>query len=419
MRYVMITFSILSVLLLMGCVEPPVPHGPGNPSRLDDTGATLEDVNAVVDANNRFAIDLYKRYSMNNENVFFSPYSISSAMAMVYEGANGQTADEIKTVFYYPDNSTSMRLGYAKIYNTLNKPSNNYELSTANALWIQKNYHIEQNYLNVINKYYGGKVTNLDFKSDTEGSRKTINSWVEEQTNDKIKNLLPTGSITPATRLVLTNAIYFKGKWVKQFDPKDTQKKDFFVSPSKTVDVDMMSLTGEQFNYTEDNDVQVLELPYDSDMNNNKLSMLIILPKNKSGLSSVEQSLTLNKINQWRSGLSKTKVDVSFPKFKMETEYTLNNDLADMGMPTAFIPGAADFSGMTGNKDLFISKVVHKAFVEVNEEGTEAAAATGVGMLMTVAVPEVKIFNANHPFIFIIQDDNGEILFMGRVSNPA
>ena len=239
----------------------------------------------------------------------------------------------------------------------------------------------------------------------------------EDQTNDRIKDLIPQGVIDPLTRLVLTNAIYFKGDWVKQFDKKDTQERDFTTSTGNTVKAQMMSLTHDQadinFNYTETDEAQVLELPYSG----NELSMLIILPK--SDLSSLESSLSSDKLKEWRSNLTSEKVDqIYLPKFKFDTKYFMADTLSAMGMPTAFSSGA-DFSGMDGTKSLFISSVIHQAFVEVNEEGTEAAAATAVIVGETAAPIQNIIFNADHPFLFIIQQrDTGNILFLGRVTNP-
>ena len=403
---------ILGLFMAYGCTQPSE-----QPTVLNETGVTQEQIDKVVDANNKFAIEMYKQLSGNSseDNVFFSPYSISSAMAIVYEGARGTTADEIRTVFSYPEDIMDLRKGYAHLFNSINKPNENYELRTANALWAQKDYPFLDEYLETAKTYYGGKLANLDFVNDPEGSRTTINRWVENQTNGKIKDLLPKGSVNPLTRLVVTNAVYFKGKWVKQFDPKDTYKTDFHVTPEKKVKVDMMALRSEVFNYTEDDTVKVLELPYSG----NRLSMLVILPKQNHTIDEVEDSLTIEKIREWQSNLNPREIDVHLPKFKMETKYKLNDVLSTMGMPTAFIPDTADFSGMNGNRELFISHVIHQAYVDVNEEGTEAAAATGITMELS-AVPPENPFVADHPFIFLIVDkETGGILFMGRLSDPS
>jgi serpin B len=406
---------ILSILLF-GCstVQPIIDD---TVPVIDDTGATPSGVSSVIDANNQFAFELYSKFNENEKgNIFFSPYSISTALAMTYEGARGQTAEEMQNVFHFPAGINVRGPAFAKIYNEINKKDKEYKLNTANALWAQKDYAFLNSYFDLVGKYYGGKVTNLDFIGETEKSRVTINDWVEDQTNDKIKDIIPPGVLNPMTRLVLTNAIYFKGTWVKQFDEKNTKEQDFRVSPGNTVKVPMMSLTGKdaKFNYTETDKLQVLELLYKG----NELSMLVLLPK-EDNLDSISDSLNAEKLAGLRSSLREQQVDVFLPKFKFETKYFMADTLSDMGMPTAFTQGKADFSGMTGNQDLFISKVIHQAFVEVNEEGTEAAAATVVIMTMS-AVPRQTIFMADHPFIVIIQQkETGNILFLGKVMDPS
>ena len=373
-----------------------------------------QDSGSVVDANNQFAFELYSQYKSKDGNIFFSPYSISSALAMTYEGARGETADEIQTVFHFPKDNSVLRESFLKIYDQINKKDKKYQLHTANALWAQKGYPFLEDYFKLVEKYYGGKVTNLDFINETEKSRLIINKWVEEQTNDKIKNLVTRGSVGSLTRLVLTNAIYFKGFWLRQFDKKDTKEEDFVVSPGNAIKVNMMHLTGRgvEFNYAETDKLQILELPYEGE----ELSMLILLPKENS-LESVEGSLNAEKLSELKGLLRKEEVDIYMPKFKFETKYFMAEDLCRMGMPKAF-SGSADFSGMTGKRDLFISQVIHQAFVDVNEEGTEAAAATAV--IMKMGLSEIRTFKADHPFIFVIQErETGNILFLGRVVNPA
>jgi len=389
-----------------------------NSSPTNDNPISTEGLSNVVDANNKFAIDLYSKYKTNEGNVFFSPYSISTALAMTYEGARGQTAEEMQKVFYFPEDSNTMRNGYANLYAEINKPDKKYKLSVANALWAENDFQFLDEYFNVVDQYYNGKVTNLDFKRDPEGSRVTINNWVEDKTNDKIKDLIPSGVINSMTRLVLTNAVYFKGEWVKQFNKDDTIERDFTTDSNNIVKAFMMQRTDDEsiYNYGENNILQILEMPYSGD----DLSMLIILPKDNN-LEDVEKSFTTDELSDWKDELKEQRVNVFLPRFKFETKYFMAEDLAEMGMPTAF--GNADFSGMTGKMDLVISQVIHQAFVEVNEEGTEAAAATAVIMKETSAGPggpTIPVFNANHPFIFIIQQkDTGNILFMGRVSNPT
>ncbi|MCK4555225.1 MAG: serpin family protein [Candidatus Aenigmarchaeota archaeon] len=403
--------AIFLVVIASGCTNTEAPV-------VVDSSATPEDVNSVVNANNQFAFDLYSEFKDEEDNVFFSPYSISTALAMTYEGAKGETAKEMQTVLHIPEDSTIRMPAFARIYNEINKGDKKYKLSTANALWAQKDYGFLNEYTNNVEQYYGGKVTNLDFVGDTENSRQTINKWVEDQTNDKIKDLIPQGVLNALTRLVLTNAIYFKGTWAMQFDEKNTVDEEFTTSSGQTSKVPMMSLTGDdaKFNYAETNEAQILEMSYDGD----ELSMLILLPK-ENNLGAFEEALNSEKISEFKSMFKEQRVDVYIPKFKFETKYFMVETLKNMGMPTAFT-GAADFSGMDGTKSLYIAEVIHQAFVEVNEEGTEAAAATAVLMERSSSFnkPKIPIFRADHPFIFIIQQKStGNILFLGRVSDPS
>ena len=387
--------SILLLLLIVGCVF----------------------ARDVIEANNRFAINLYSQYKSEEGNIFFSPFSISTAMAMVYEGAEGKTAKEIKSVFGFPKYDNSRRNQYSDLLSEINKKEKEYALNTANALWAEQDFNFLDKYLTTVEKYYGGKTTNLDFKNEWEASRLIINNWVEDKTNDKIKDLLPEDVIDADTRLVLTNAIYFKAKWLIQFDTDKTSDEYFRVNPDKSIKVPMMQPTSQKstFNYTQNKDLQILEMPYAGE----DLSMLILLPFDDD-IEVLENSFTIEKLTEWKKSLRKRRVKIYIPKFKFEAKYFLFETLSDLGMPTAFT-NSADFSGMTGTKDLKIDKVIHQAFIEVNEEGTEAAAATGIGVGMkTSKPPPTPIFKADHPFIFLIhQKDTGNILFMGRVNNPT
>ena len=389
---------LLIALLIVGCVF-----------------AQDIDKRGIIEANNRFAINLYSQYKSEEGNIFFSPFSISTAMVMVYEGAEGKTAKEIKSVFGFPKYDNSRRKQYSNLLSEINNKDKEYALKTANALWAQQKYHFLDEYLTTVEKYYGGKTTNLDFINESDSSRLIINNWVEDKTNDKIKDLLPEGEIDPDTRLVLTNAIYFKAKWLIQFDADKTGDEYFRVNPDKSIKVPMMQPTSQKstFNYTQNKDLQILEMPYAGE----DLSMLILLPLDDN-IEALENSFTIEKLTEWKKSLRRRKVNIYIPKFKFETNYFLSETLSNLGMPTAFT-NSADFSGMTGTKDLKIDKVIHQAFIEVNEEGTEAAAATGVTKMTLSKKPPTPIFKADHPFIFIIQQkDTGNILFMGRVSNP-
>jgi serpin B len=400
---------MIAIMLFYGCVTPnPVP--PSN--------VTNGPTNSVVDGNNRFAMDMYSQLKNKSGNVFFSPFSISTALAMTYEGANGSTASEMSAVLHLPKNDAERKEGYATLIYKINNGGGKSELSTANALWLAKGQPLQVGYSQDVTRYYGGNITQLDFKSDSEGSRKLINSWVENKTHDRIKDLLPDGVITPFTKLVLTNAVYFKGEWVRQFNATFTEDADFHTGTLPTKKVQLMHSTDE-FSYMENDKLQMLEMPYSG----GNLSMLVLLPKNDD-MGSLESSLSVDTLESWKKGMKEDRVEVYMPKFKFETRYMLGDTLQSMGMGQAF-SDSADFSKMTGAKDLKINAVIHKAFVEVDEKGTEAAAATAVVMVATSAgpghePPPIPVFRADHPFIFIIQEKTtGDILFMGRVADPS
>ncbi len=370
---------------------------------------------SVIDGNNRFALDLYSELSADPElddNIFYSPWSISTAFALVHEGARGQTADEIQALFHFPGGDAK-RMLFASAQDRLNENQGNYTLRTANALWIKDGYLLSDEYLGIARDFYRSNVSNVDIPS--EAARLLINEWVESKTNDKILNLIPQGTLDSDTRLVITNAIYFKGNWTTQFDKDDTHEEEFKVGRDMSVRVPMMNLQEKDFRYAENDELQILELPYQG----NEVSMLVLLPKDNNGLQDLEKSLSLENLAAWKSSLLNQTINVSIPKFKLETMYGLNGVLSAMGMPTAFNADLADLSGITEEEQLFIQAALHKAFVEVNEEGTEAAAATGV-VVGTTSLREYPVFKADHPFIFIIQDtETDNILFIGRVANPT
>jgi serine protease inhibitor len=412
-KLLIIGIAILLIATVTATALFMFPFNPKQPPTADDIGSTEHGMNTVIDANNQFAFDLYSELSKSEKgNLFYSPYSISAALAMTYEGASGKTADEMKSVFHFPE-SNVLRTNFAAIYNDINKGSKDYELKTGNALWVQNNFKLLPDYTSNVEKYYGGKAANLDFITQTEQSRLTINSFIEQQTNGKIKELLEKGMLNSMTRLVLTNAIYFKGTWEWEFDKSDTNEQDFKVTPSNTVKAQMMYMKPDKakFNYYEDEKLQILELPYKGN-----ISMLVLLPADN--LNSI--ALTAEKLSLYKAKMKQTKLDAIYlPKFEFDTKYGMNENLKALGMPTAFDASSADFSGMTGKKDLFIGFVVHQAYVKVDEKGTEAAAATAVGMELTSAGPRDQIiFRADHPFIFMIQD-KGNILFMGRMNDPT
>jgi len=382
-------------------------------------GASLKESGPGVslkDGNMAFALSLYERLRGRPGNVFVSPYSISTALAMTYGGARGNTEKQIAATFRFPKEQALVHAAFSALQSNLNavEKKGAVQLNIANSLWPHKSYPFLGAYLDLLKRFYGVEVTPVDYAGAVEAARLLINSWVESKTRDRIQNLILEGTLGPMTRLVLVNAIYFKGNWARQFDPEKTADADFFVTPSKVSRVPLMTKK-DDFLYGENSLLQVLELPYEGE----DLSMVVLLPKEKNGLKGVESALSSANLKCWLALPRKGETVVFLPKFKLDCRFELAPTLAAMGMPDAFSGEKADFSGMDGGKSLFIANVIHKAFVEVNEEGTEAAAATAVVMRMTCIPAPPKVFRADHPFLFMILDrKNGTLLFMGRVSDP-
>jgi serpin B len=373
---------------------------------------------AVTAGNNAFAVDLYGQLRAKDGNLFFSPESISTAFAMAYAGARGTTASEMAATLHFTLPPEKLHPAMGALLAGFNAEHNGYQLRVADALWAEKDFTFLEDFLKLTASDYGAGFNRVDFKGAPEQVRSTINHWVEQKTEDKIKDLLPAGSVTPATRLVLTNAIYFKGDWQTQFEKATTQEEDFHLAAGGTVKAPLMHQTA-KLNYFSGGSFQAVEIPYKS----GELSMIVLLPNDAAGLPALEQSLTAANVQQWLSQLrGGTKVILTLPKFKMTQQFFLGGTLSAMGMAQAFQKGAADFSGMTGKRDFWISAAIHKAFIDVNEEGTEAAAATGIvmrSMAMQREQPPI-VFRADHPFVFLIRDNrSGGILFMGRVADPT
>jgi len=367
---------------------------------------------------NAFAIDLYAKFKDSKGNIFFSPYSISTALAMAYAGADGETAGQMEKVLHFGDKREAVHSAFASLIGQINDPhhKDSYKLWVANAIWGQKGYSFRNEYLKLLKEQYDSLLKQVDFKKNPEGVRTRINQWVEKKTNDRIKDLIQAGAIKPLTTLILTNAIYFKAAWAEQFSKGITKDAPFYLGDGRQIKTPMMRQT-ENLKYREDDKVQVLNLPYE----NHDLSMTIILPRKINGLGEIENIFNSNTLTKWEGDLKYQTVDVSLPKFKVTSSFGLRDVLQSMGMKDAFSLPPADFSQMTGKNDLFISDVIHKAFVDVNEEGTEAAAATAVMMAAAAEeMSEPKVFKADHPFIFLIRDNcSGSILFIGRLSKPS
>jgi serpin B len=371
-----------------------------------------------VTGNTTFALDLYSHLAKGDEgNLFYSPYSISTALAMTYAGARGNTATEMEKVLHF-EARQGVHSPFKELQSRVNAigEKGKVTLNVANSLWPDRQYKFLDSFMYLVSKHYVATIKPIDF-SNADLAAKLINTWVEDKTNDLIKDILKASDIDPLTKLALVNAIYFKGTWKYQFKKKQTREQDFMVTRANRVKVPLMSQAG-KFHYGENKDLQVLELPYDGD----DVSMVVILPRKVDGLAALEKKLNAQTLTQWTGLLRQhKKVNVFFPRFKMEYMMHMKKTLTAMGMPDAFSTVRADFSGMDGSRNLRIHKVIHKAFVEVNEEGTEAAAATVVLMAARSArIDRPPTFRADHPFIFLIKDRvTGSVLFMGRMTNPA
>ena len=365
----------------------------------------------IAVANNDFAVDFYRQISNNDDNLFFSPSGMYVAFSVLYEGAKNDTAQQMQDVFGF-ESDTDARHNYsAQTMASLNRDDPHATLAMANALWLADWFLPYESYLDVARGTYLSSVESVDFTGD---GVKKINAWASDNTNKKIKKVLESDSVNDLTAMVMTNAIYFKGTWVTQFRTEATYKDDFWINDSKTVNTDFMHVVG-KFSHTIHDGVQVLKLPYKGD----RLSMLVALPRNLDGIAALEESISSEMITQWNQDLSDIYIHVSMPKFTTGTHYELEEIMKNLGMADVFSPNDADLSGIadTSGKNLYVFKAVHDAFVDVNEEGTEAVAVTGATITAQSGSPT---FDANHPFIFIIQDDeSGTILFMGRLSDPT
>ena len=388
------------------------------PVRSTASGIQEESMKALAQGNTGFALALYQKIRKADNNLFLSPYSISAALAMAYAGARGETASQMAKVLDLALPQDELNPAFADLQGQLDalQEKGDIQLNVANSLWPQAGYPLLTSYLALVKTYYGVAITPLDYVSNRETARRTINAWVEEQTRNRIKDLIQPGMLDPSTRLVLANAIYFKGNWALAFKKEATKDAPFYRLAGEAVQAPTMAQK-EQFGYADRGDLQVLDLPYAG----KELSMLVLLPKKRDGLPDLERQLSPENLTRWTEGLARQEVEVFLPRFRMTSRLDLGKTLASMGMADAFDRGRADFSGMDGKPGrLYIGAVVHKAFVDVSEEGTEAAAATGVGMTMAALPARIPVFRADHPFFFLIRHNpTGSILFMGRVLDPT
>jgi serpin B len=373
--------------------------------------AVQKDMQSVTEGNTAFALDLYIKLGSQEEgNFFFSPYSISTALAMIYAGARSNTAEDMAKVLHFGLEQERLHAAFSELADhfAFIEDQGYVKLSVANALWIQRRFELLQAFLTLTQKYYGAAVFQLDFVTETEASRQQINRWVAEKTYEKIDELLKAGDVTPETVFVLTNAIYFKGDWLSPFKEEQTQDATFRVSSEKQVMTPMMTQKG-SFEYAQDEQIQILALPYAGE----ELQMLIFLPKAEDGLPELEKQFDAETFQRWLSLLYEQKVRVSLPKFIMRSRFDdLLSTLGQMGMKNF-----SDFSGISPAMPQ-LSKIIHEAFVEVNEQGTEAAAATAV--VFGRSLQRYIEFTADHPFIFLIYDaSSGSVLFLGRMTDPT
>ncbi len=405
--------TIVAAVLALGLVFALSPNGPAG---IDvPVTASADDIHALVDANNAFAFDMYSTVASREGNLFLSPYSISSALAMTYAGASGGTASEMAATLRFALVPEQVHAAFSQLNQVFNAGGKGYRLSVANALWAQKGFDFKPDFLTTAKRYYGAGARIVDFAGNTEGARKTINRWVENNTENKIIELIKEGVLDQLTRLVLTNAIYFKGRWEHEFRPESTTNAPFYLAAgAQPADVPFMRQT-ERFRYAENDEAQVLELPYAG----GELAMLVVLPKRHSSIGELEASLKASGLEPIIDMLATRRVAVSLPRFKFAAELSLKSSLQQLGMVDAFDDMRADFSAMC-EEHVYITAVLHKAFVEVNEEGTEAAAATGVVVgVRSVMVDEPVTFTADRPFLFAICDlRTDSILFMGRLADP-
>jgi len=420
-------FLLLAAIMIIGAsgCSPSVSAEELKSDKPRDTSPVVSASNEteLVDGNSEFAWDLYQVLNEEDGNLFYSPYSISLALAMTYAGARGETAQQMADTMHYTLSQAALHPAFNYLALELakrgqgaqGKDGEGFQLNIANAIWGQKDYEFLTSYLDLLAQNYGAGLRVLDFMKDPNASRITINQWVSDQTNGRIKDLIPEGGITTLTRLVLTNAIYFNAAWQTPFEPSATDPKGLFhLADGTSVTVPMMKET-EDLSYAKSGNTIAVELPYDG----SELSM-VILTNTDGTFSDFEKTLTLSTVNEIIDSLHIASVTLAMPKFEFESQFGLKEILQSMGMVVPFQEFAADFTGMSTESDLHIDDVIHKAFVSVDEAGTEAAAATAV-IVGTTSIPAEQVtITLNQPFVFLIRDiQTGTILFIGRVMNPA
>jgi serpin B len=410
-----ITSAVIATALVALCAWP-------MPAR---AAAPTADVKAVGQAANQFAFDIYQKLASDPGNIIFSPYSIDTALGMLDVGARGDTHTELAAAMHQPQlDPAAFQAAMGQLIQQFQAskaagsaaPVKGYELHVADALWGQKGVTWLPAYLDAMKTNFAAGLESLDFSNEPV-ARKTINDWVSAQTADRIKDLIPSGAIKDNTRMVLTNAVYFKADWQTKFKSSKTHDGDFHADgKTAVIQAPLMNQTA-NFDYMDNDQLQAVRMPYVGD----DVAMIVLLPKSTGGLPAVEKALDAKLLDGVTAAFKSQQVNITLPKFKANQTLPLNGTLAALGIKKAFT-NQADFSGMTGSRDLYLSSAIHKAFIAVDEDGTEAAAATGLmvaGMAMRVPPPAIE-FKADHPFLLLLTDTKtGVVLFIGRVENPT
>lgn len=416
MKSSIILLIMLPLLILIGSCS----RKSNKAMEVEITDTEVKDIlqTPLAERNLHFAFDLLRVLPEYEENFVISPFSISTALAMTYAGAREETQKQMVETLFFDPNQQTFHPEFSRYLTQLQEMAgDNVQLNIANSLWVQHDYNFRQEFFDVVEANYGSLLQEVNFLADRESIRQDINQWVLEETRDKIKNLIAPGVLTQDTRMVLVNAIHFFGPWLKEFD-KDLTRQDRFTTVDGNQKTTDFMYRSERLPYFENQSMQVLELPYAEET----FSMIVMLPKSEYQLKDIEAKLSaqqyLDIMNQMQ--VPEVDMDIFIPRFKAETKTDLEQTLSEMGMPLAFSNGA-DFSGMTGDLDLKIDKVIHQAMIDVSEEGTEAAAATAVVIIRKTSIDPVEriLFKADRPFLFFIKDNrHNSVLFMGRMNNP-
>jgi serpin B len=421
MKKIVFPILLTAVLLFSGCSTPTYGQELKSDKPRLNSNASPADIAQLVGDNTEFAIALYQLLKEHDGNLIYSPHSISEALAMTYGGARNETEKQMAAALRFNLSQAQLHAAFNALDAALasrgqgakGKDDQPFSLKVVNAIWGQKDFSFKTEYLDLLAQNYGAGLRILDFIKSPEESRKTINDWVAKETEQRIKDLIPQGSVNELTRLVLTNAVYFNGGWLTPFDKALTRDGSFFLLNGQKVTVPMM-YQSETMGYSSGPGYQAVELKYDG----GELSMVIVLP-DAGTFKTFENGLDGTALETIIGGLKSNYVNLTMPKFEFDSSFGLKSALSGLGMPIAFTD-SADFSGMDGKTDLQIQDVVHKAFISVDEAGTEAAAASGVVVGTTSMPVDQATVTLDHPFIFLIRDIvTGAIVFTGRVTDPS